>query len=495
MIICNINSDKKEVSIFKDNYLVEIKCFEELDYKKETNDDIKICNILKLVNKASIYIKTKHNAKEEDTKIVIDSKQVYNLLKPNDVLINKLSNAMKKSIKNNELKILLGSVLFEIHNIKNVEVELYIENDLEGDDNMMFGNSNITGSGMSLKNFKPMKLNSSESMDLDNKENDFSFDSNDDYQKESLTLEDTFLFDSKEDELSFDYEKEEDLSIEYPDDLKMQYNEDLNADYNLDEYSLKEDSTINENYSLVEDINTNEDIDNSLNLETTDFNNAFSLDTLGIGKSSKVIKKDSSETLSNMANQKEESIMSDGSAINMIEDAFNLKQENYMDELQKEYEINSKKMKDLNTLNEYELINNDVVEEVVETTIVENNNVIEDNNLIEEVTYEKNEPVQPLNILNTNKIDSNLETQLTKELENMERYISEQLESLNRQHKELEESSNLIINLSNLDMDDEDLVEQFNKGMEIRLRLKVIKKSCKIYANLKEQLQGDLSKF
>ena len=295
MIICNINSDKKEVSIFKDNYLVEIKCFDELDYKKETNEEIQICNILKLINKASIYIKTKHNAKEEDTKIVIDSKQVYNLLKPNNILINKLSNTMKKSIKNNELKILLGSVLFEIHNIKNVEVELYIESDLEGDDSMMFGNSNITGSGMSLKNFKPMKLNSNENnIDLSNNESDFSFDSSNDYQKESLTLEDTFSFDSKEDELSFDYENEEGLSMEYPDDLKMEYNEDLNVDnslsfeddslnnYNLDEYSLKEDSTINDDYSLIEDNNS---------LEATDFNNAFSLDTLGIGKSSKLLKK------------------------------------------------------------------------------------------------------------------------------------------------------------------------------------------------------------
>ena len=199
-----------------------------------------------------------------------------------------------------------------------------------------------------------------------------------------------------------------------------------------------------------------------------------------------------------MAILKEEPITLEENAIDMIE-ALSLKQENYVDELQEEYEMNSKKMEELNTLDEYELVNNDVVEDivedVVEDVVMENSDVMENNNVINEVAHEKVDSAQPLNTLSANKVDNNLEIQLTKELETMNKYITEQLESLNRQYKELEESANLTINLSNLDMDDEDLIEQFNKGMEIRLRLKVIKKSSKIYSNLKEQLQGELSKF
>ena len=470
MIICNIDSEKKEISIFKDNYLAETKCFDELDYKKESNEDIKICNILKLINKSSIYLKTAYNSKEEDTKFVIDNKKLYDLLKPNNILINKLSNSMKKNIKNNELKILLGSVLFELHNIKNIDIELYIDDDTKGDDDIMFGNTSITGNGMSLKNFKPMKINTNESFNL-NKDSDdnYSFDTNSGNQRESLNLEDNFSLDINDDDFTSGDNFSFDFNEEKPNTGLG--NESLNIDDALkeDEFNLASNDNLN-NYSRLDSKSNDEfnlgsnDLNNEFNLNSESLDSNFSLSSLGGGKS-KVIKKNSSTVISNSIEDSLNNIYT------MTEDSLNKKDNETLE---------------IDSLN----INNDLkeeieVEEKTELNVISNN----DDKL---VTAEKN--ISTLSF-DEEKTNNDLETQLTKELSNMEKYIGEQLESLNSQYEKLKNNSDLSIDLGDLEISDEELIEKFNKGMEMRLRLKVIKKSCKIYTNLKDQLQGDLSKF
>ena len=477
MIICNIDSEKKEISIFKDNYLAESKCFDELDYKKESNEDIKICNILKLMNKSSIYLKAVYNSKEEDTKFVIDNKKLYDLLKPNNTLINKLSNSMKKNIKNNELKILLGSVLFELHNIKNIDIELYVDDDAKGDDDIMFGNTSITGNGMSLKNFKPMKINTNENFDL-NKENnnEYSLGASNDNQRESLKLEDNFSLDINDDDFgssndfTFDL-NEGSLNLNNHEEKLNEDNQSLSLD--VEDISKKDEFNLNSEFNLESKLDDNEfnlesnklSDEFNLNSEDKSFDNNFSLSNL-IGGKSKVIKKNPSTVTSNpMENLlNNEPIISDEPII--AEDSLS-KYDN--------------KALETTTLNEdYKL----------EEVEIKENVMTNDNNKL--ATTEKN--ISTLSF-DEEKTNNDLETQLTKELSNMEKYIGEQLESLNSQYKKIENNSDLSIDLSNLDISDEELIEKFNKAMEMRLRLKVIKKSCKIYTNLKNQLQGDLSKF
>lgn len=382
MIKCDIDFNLKNASIYIDDCFLETKSFSDLSFKKETNIDFKNCNDLYLLNKVSIYLKLKYNAKEVDTLFIINSKYMYELLKPDGTLIQKLTKSKKKSISNNELKLILGATLFELNTIKNVDLILKEEND-KGDDEMF--NNNIN-----------------EDFNLEDNDSKFNLDNNSEF----------------------------DLDGDFDFDLDSTINElDFNKNIDLSPLTLN----INDNDIKLNDDLNQKNVENSV--EIFDFENNSSQD------------------------------------INSIQD---------------------------NNITYIEENNTTTIEENDITTI-ENNNV----NLQEETILDENTGVSSTNN-SANNININIKTatqedlknELLKEFKNMEKYIDEQISFLEKQSKELEnENSKLKLNINDLNIDEEIIIESFNKSMEIRLRLKVIKKSCKIYNNIKSQLITELTKF
>lgn len=363
MIKCEIDFNLKNASIYMDDCFLETKSFEDLSFKKETSIDFKNCNDLYLINKISIYLKLKYNAKDVDTIFIIDNKDIYDLLKPNGMLINKLSKSAKKSITNNELKLILGSTLFEINSMKNVDLILQEVKNMKGDDDMI--NNKINN------NFNTEKKDSA--FDVDS---DFSFD----------------------------------------------------LDSTIDEFNIDDDINLDNNIDLL-----------SLDLINNDEN--LNLDKIAPDYSTNIY-----ESNEDVPHEK-----------------------SYIEENDIKYE---KEIKDNFNLEKKYSLDNDIKNS-------QNNNL-------------KDTPIQNIKF----KKQDDLKDELLKEFKNMEKYIDEQIAFLEKQSNELEdENSKLKFNINDLNIDEETLINNFNKIMEIRLRLKVIKKSCKIYNNMKSQLIDELSKF
>ena len=378
MIKCSIDFNLKNASIFIDDCFIETKSFNDLNFKKETSTEFKICNDLYLINKISIYLKLKYNAKEKDTLFIIDNDDIYKLLKPDNVLIKKLTKSMKKNILNNELKLILGSTLFEMNSIQNVDLILQETKNMKGDDSML-NNTSV---------------------------NDFN-------------LKEEVEFDLDED---FDFDLDAPIEPAKKDTTESSFSEDFSFDLD-DDISLSPFNLTNNNSSELN-----------------------SLDTYEV---------DSESIIDNKTYLNNEVIIEDN-----VEEKLKDEEVNIEEEL-KDEEINSISEESLN------------------------------NNLEESVT--KNDEVSVNE--NTKKQDA-LRVELLKEFENMERYLDEQIDSLQKQSKNLEdENSKLKLNFNDLNIDEEIIIANFNKSMEIRLRLKVIKKSCKIYNNIKTQLEDELSKF
>ena len=515
MILCNIDSSLKKINIFKNDELVEAKSFDEIQFKEEADLDAKTYNCLKLLSKASLYLKLNHNAKNEDCLIMIDNEDLYKLLKPNDVIINKLSKSMKKNIKNNELKFLLGSTLSELQSVQNVDIQLNTKDIMKGDDTML-KNTSITGSGLSLKNFKPIKLNLDSNEEISdnvteslesvnplqdniNMESSFSFEI-DENKNGLFNLDNDTINEPKlNNSLSFNTDIEDSINGMFSTNTNTELNfdnnsifnidEEINLNNNLDNYSstnLYENEESNSNGAI--NFDNNLELNNDLS-STIDMSNDLSFDMSYI---------DIENDLS--INMKEESI--DESA----EMNANLEMDTN-DDLSSDLdnELNLDSILSLNDdKDENENLNNIVEHIEVPTLNLEEEEIIFeekateeiDENLIEETTSEMFTKEENKISSTTTEKATSFENQLAKELSNMEAYIDEQLNSLNEEYKKLEEENlNLAINLNDLNIDEDVIIESFNKSMEVRLRLKVIKKSCKIYTNLKKQLQNDLSKF
>ena len=394
MIKCSIDFNLKNASIFIDNRFIETKSFNDITFRKETNIEFKICNDLHLINKISIYLKLNYNAKETDTLFIIDNKDIYNLLKPNDILIKKLTKSMKKSLSNNELKLILGSTLFEMSSIQNVDLVLQEKKNMEGDGSM-FNN----------------------------------------------TLSSNFNLEKKESE--FDLDGDFDFDLDAPiEPVKNNNESDFSDDFDFD---------LDDDISLLPFNSTNDD--NNVN----EINNESSFDN--------------KPNLNNKDNIEDEVIVEDN-------------KDNIEDEVI--VEDNKDNIEDETKHEKYNFISEE--------------SILEDKSVLEEPLNDNSEKCLAKNDKGSNaenpKKHDDLKAELLKEFENMEKYIDEQIDSLEKQSKNLEnESSKLKLNFSDLNVDEETIIANFNKSMEIRLRLKVIKKSCKIYNNIKIQLKDELSKF
>lgn len=385
MLKCYIYSDLKKSDIYIDGELKETMKYEDLNFKKELTSEDKTINILKMMNKLSVYIKLKYNAKEKDTIIILDDDYIYKLVKPHNSLIAKLTKSMKKNIKNNELKLLLGSTLYEMTTIQNIQIEINNKKYTEEEDNM-FNNKNI--STLEDNNLNSLNVSSK-------KESDFSFD-----------LEDDFSFDLNDNDI-----KEEDdfFSIDLNDNDIKEEDDDFSMDLNEDDIKGEDD-----NFSI--DLNDNKHIE---------------------------LKED---TLSDLNTENKDDIMEKTNFTNPEQ-------------------------------------NNDL-----DRTTEEKINAKEEQNILKE-----SEDNQMNSVKNKN---SDLKAQLLEEFSYIEKYIDEKIDNLNKISEELKneyESKN--INIGDLSIDEEVIVENFKKCMEIRLRLKVIKNSCRIYTNMKKQLADDLSKI
>lgn len=388
MIKCYIYSNLKKIDIYINEELKDVMSFEDLRFKKESTSEDKAINVLKMMNKLSVLIKLKYEAKETDTTIVLDNDYIYKLLKPNDSLIAKLTKSMKKNIKNNELKLLLGSTLYEMSTIQNIQIEINNKNYTEEEDNML-KNKNKSIDTLEENNLSSLDFNS-------NKESDFLFD-----------LEDDFSFDLNEEDS--DTKDEESFSF------------DLNEE--------------NNEASIEEDFSTNLNDDNEE--EYSDF-------SIDLSEDEDIEKKD--DTSSNLNIENEDDTIIDSNFINLEQnDNLDIK--------------------------------------------IENKNITEED---ENTTKESEDNSMNL-VKNKN---SDLKSQLVEEFAYIEKYIDEKINNLNKISEELKneyESKN--INIGDLSIDEEVIVENFKKCMEIRLRLKVIKNSCRIYTNMKKQLADDLSKI
>lgn len=419
MIRCNIDFNLKEASIYKNEAYIETKSFANLNYKKETSDDIACCNKLSLINKLSIYLKIEHGAKEVDTLFIISDESIYKLLKPNDMLIKKLTKSMKREIKNNELKLILGSTLFEMNSIKNVDLHLCQNNNtLKGDGSMFSSNF----SEISKNTFNLKKKKTSFGLDGDF---DFDFDDSPESNKE-MELPEDFGIESKD---GFKFEPEDSSNFRPKDNLNFE-------------------------------------LDNSFEFESED---ELSLESLN-------------DTIynENISNSREDGLLDN------FEDDFSFnKDENTISDINEEKLIHAKD-------DFYDNLNINNEENLEDITL--DNSII---NIEEEIDKSENQNINT-NIFNNKNIDVNddLKISLLKEFENMEKYIDEQINSLEEQAKELESKNlNLKLNFNDLSIDENLIIENFNKSMEIRLRLKVIKKSCKIYSNIKAQLKNEISTF
>lgn len=385
MIKCNIDFNIKSASIFIEDNFIETKSFDDLSYKKETSKDFKICNDLYLINKISIYLKVNYNAKEVDTLFIIDNKDVYKLLKPDNILIKKLTKSMKKDISNNELKLILGSTLFEMNSIKNIDLVLCESDNMKGDENMFNNINDITNNNFNLKS-KDSTFN------LDD---DFDFDLDSPLEPTKSSSEIDFSND-------FEFDLGDDISI-------LPFSP---SDSNTSILPSKEDDSNKndaDNLDLIIDENENETIEDENNELIDEENSRYSF-------------------------VEEDSTLNDDSS----------------------------SIKELTS-----------------------NNAEED--------LSKNDESSGIKITNRN---DDLKIELLEEFKNLENYINEQIDSLEEQSKKLEdENSKLKLNFNDLNIDEETIIKNFNKSMEIRLRLKVIKKSCKIYNNIKTQLEDELSKF
>lgn len=380
MIKCNIDFNLKSASIFIDDNFIETKSFNDLSFKKETSVEFKNCNDLYLINKISIYLKIKYNAKEIDTLFIINNENIYNLLKPNNILIKKLTKSMKRDITNNELKLILGSTLFEMNSIKNIDLILREKENVKGDESM--------------------------------------FDND--------VLKNNFNLKSKKTEFNLDGDFDFNFDLETPiESIKNNDAVDLDGDFNFDlddEISIPSFDSNSDN--IIDEINT------------LDLNEV---------KSEKI-----------------------------VEGELNQKEDNRYNSIQEDSIKNNKH--DLKEANE-------------------DNDFTSENPTVNDLKRDSAKNKKDSKDKKAKKHDD-LKTELLKEFEKMENYIDEQIISLEKQSKNLEdENSKLKLNLNDLNIDEEIIIENFNKSMEIRLRLKVIKKSCKIYNNIKTQLKDELSKF
>lgn len=282
MIKCDICSKSKKVNIYVNEVFKEEMNFENINFKKESCSEDIAYNLLKLIGRLSIDIKLKYNAKEEDTILIIDDIYSYNLLKPNGIIINKLTKSMKKNIKNNELKLLLGSTLYEISSIQNIQIELKNEKNIGEEDNM-FDNNKIEEKDFNIDIDMDDEYSFSfeDDEDLSSEDTELSINLNGDlnYSKENLKIS-SFDIDN-EDEFEIVLDEDEEITNEEivsekittegdAVDIDVQEELDSNTDIILDETS---NSDLDDKIKIVDETKSMESttkVDVNKNVETSD---------------------------------------------------------------------------------------------------------------------------------------------------------------------------------------------------------------------------------
>lgn len=489
MLTCNIFTKEKAISIFIDGNLIEEKTFSDIEYKDTENKDDAVLNCLKIIYKASLYIKFNYQAKEVDTELIIDDPLAYTLLKPNGEIIRKLSKATKKSISNNELKLLLGSILFEISSLKNIDIKLHKEYNTKGDSDIM--NNNFKFNKKQENTFSSFSSNFSdnfkESLKNNKGESDFDFD-----------------FDYEEDKKSKNINNSSDLELDSFNRLSSMRQKYINSHSDNDEQhsivaTKEENNNTLENLSAYEPANKLE-LDDSVSLSNSEDNDFFIDETTFANENHDDTLID--ENVSPSINNIDKNIYQNNDTNANITNNEDFSDNNKDNDL---FESNTSSNEDVDIVLENEMPstspNHDLSIESEVTPLVNADLPPTKDELPSEKHAPKKEDGDTVshitdNINLSNEVEDNIKTKLSKEFNYMESYIDKQIESLKNEIKKLEsENLNIALNFNDLNIDESEIINSFKKSMELRLRLKVIKKSCTIYENIKIQLKKELSDF
>lgn len=439
MIKCIIDNSDKTATIYINDGLEDVLSLEESLFIKEENEESVAYNILKIISKLSVHLKLNYNAKSEKTLLCIDDEYTYSLLKPNGEIISKMTKAMKKKISDNELKLLLGSTLYELSMMENCDIELtgndsknndkevdVMDKNMDNNESFVFEDDSEDNNGLSFTNI--------------NKNENYSFKNLS--KKDSVSIESEYDSDSPE----YTFEDDEEYTFEDDSEYTFENDDDYTADENINLYSSNDDNGEVNIYGFV-----NEDVD-MYNSNDEDIN----------------IYGTSDEYLENYSfdNKEEDSFYSLDDDVNVYKSTEGIEDES--SGCEKDDVIN------INYSNE--------VESSYSTNYVED--------IASKLVDNKSNGDELSSISMSISVDS-----VEEEFKFLFDYISKKIDSIQEELNNIENSYNPAnLNIQDLSISEEELMENFKKSMEIRLRLKVIKKSFTIYNNLKEQLDKEINK-
>lgn len=257
----NITNKNIECFIPKCNNLIQIKSNNEIfdiDLKNikhiEEKDKYDIMtNYLFKINKALNELKNSNeNINNSNVLITIECEELFNIIKPNDLIISKPSNSFKKSVSNTDFKRTLGITLYEFSTFETIDLLLRKELLTERNDNMINNHNDDINFNLDDDNTNfDLDMDISSFSDMINVSNKDEMSYEDDLFKDfDLNTDDLFKDTVNNDDFVLDFDSKEEV---IKDNVSDNNSKISIPEANYNDFKLEEPTTNIENTKITLD--------------------------------------------------------------------------------------------------------------------------------------------------------------------------------------------------------------------------------------------------